>query len=120
MDVLISLLEAVKDATGIQAVPFLTDAYADDLPAITYSFYRTGDTGAVATYRLLVRVHARTYEQAIGLADTVNNALVTVGDSTKSGCVVSGNGGGSLMDGTAQIPQQILYFDISNRSQANE
>lgn len=120
MNVLISLLGAVKDTTGVNPVPFLTDSYESQLPAITYSFYRTQDTGAVSQYRFLVRTHAKTYEQAIELADKVNNALVTVGDNTKFDCVIAGNGGGSLLDTTAKIPQQILYFDVLTRSNAND
>lgn len=113
---LYSLLDAVKDATGINPAPFQTPSYADNLPAITYSFYASSDDGAKAQYRFLVRVHAKDYEQCLELSDAVSKALITTGDETRFGCSIDGNGGGSLVDEETNIPQQIQYFDITTRS----
>lgn len=115
-EILYSLLDAVKDATGINPAPFQTKDYADSLPAITYSFYCSNDNGATARYRFLTRVHAKSYQQCLEIAAKLSDALTTVGDSTRFGCSIKGNGGGSLVDEETNIPQQIQYFDITSRS----
>lgn len=114
--ILYSLLDAVKDATGINPVPFQTSEYGEHLPAITYSFYCSNDNGAVSQYRFLVRVHAKKYEQSLEIMNAISKALVTTGDDTRFGCSIDGNGGGSMLDAENNIPQQIQYFDITTRS----
>ena len=116
MDELKTLLVGIKKATGLDAVPYLVDTANGKMPAITYTFYRTQDDGAVARYRLLTRVHASTYAEALRISDVMADALVSVGDETKDGLVVEANGGGSLIDEDTNTPQQITYFDILSRS----
>lgn len=115
-DILIYLLDVIQGVTGVEPQPFQTEKYGKNLPAITYSFYTMTDSGAVASYRLLVRVHGSTYEQCVSLTDSIRKALVTVGDEYRNGCSITGNGGGSLIDNETGIPQQISYFDITTRS----
>lgn len=108
MDVLITLLGLIKKATGLDATPF----YTGENPAITYSFYRTQGDGAKGRYRLQIRTHAKTLEQAIMLNEQITDELVTLGDGTKGGLRIEANGGGSLLDEATHTPQQITYFDI--------
>lgn len=117
MDTLMSLLGAIEDATSIVPQAFLTDRYGEELPAITYSYYRASDDGAVARWRLQTRVHARTYQECIEIEAKLASALVTLGDSTQFGCSISSNGGGTLVDEEADVPQLLTYFDITKRSQ---
>lgn len=116
LDILTTLLGIAKDATGINPVPFQTESYAENLPALTYSFYCSTDDGAKAQYRLLTRVHAKSYQECLELSGKLSQALVTLGDETNAGLVIAGNGGGSLVDSETGIPQQITYYDITARS----
>lgn len=116
LEILKKLLGIAKDATGIEPVPFQTDTYKDELPALTYSFYCSTDDGAKAQYRFLTRVHAKSYQECLELSGKLSQALVTIGDETKEGLVIEGNGGGSLVDTQTGIPQQITYYDVKARS----
>lgn len=115
MKVLPSLLGIVNDATGIQAVPFQTTDYAENLPAITYSFYSTNNNGQVEHFRFMTRIHAKSYQECVELSQQLSDALVTYGDETIDGLSIKGNGGGSLIDAETGIPQQINYYDITVR-----
>ena len=108
MEILITLLGLIKKATGLDATPF----YTGDNPAITYSFYRTQGDGAKGRYRLQIRTHAKSLEQAITLSEQITDGLVTLGDETRDGLRIEANGGGSLLDVETNTPQQITYFDI--------
>ena len=116
MDILLHLLELVKEATGIDAVPFLSSSTGNKLPAITYEFYRFSNNGAVSQYRFLTRIHSKSLEQSLDLSDKLNKTLVSLGDETSKGLLIKGNGGGSLLDDATNIPQVINYFDIVVRS----
>lgn len=108
--ILESLLGAIQQATGIAPQAYMTDKAGK--PAITYSFYRATDNGAVATYRLQTRVFGKTQEQAIEVEQKITDSLVTLGDSTKFGCSISSNGGGALLDAETNTPQVLTYFDV--------
>ena len=108
--ILSSLLGAIQQATGIAPQAYQTDKVGQ--PAITYSFYRATDNGAVATYRLQTRVFARTQAEALGIEQKITDSLVTLGDSTNHGCSISSNGGGALIDADTNTPQVITYFDV--------
>lgn len=112
--ILESLLGAIKEATGIAPSAYKTAKAGE--PAITYSFYRASDNGAVARYRLQTRVFARTQEEAIDLEERLSDSLVTVGDETKWGCSISSNGGGALLDADTNTPQALTYFDVVAKS----
>lgn len=114
MMILESLLGAIKAATGIAPQAYQTDKVGK--PAITYSFYRASDDGAVARYRLQTRAFARTHKEALELEEKLTDSLVTLGDETKWGCCISSNGGGALIDTESNTPQIITYFDIIQRS----
>ena len=114
MMILESLLGAIKAATGIAPQAYQTDKVGK--PAITYSFYRASDDGAVARYRLQTRAFARTQNEALELEEKLTDSLVTLGDETKWGCCISSNGGGALIDAESNTPQIITYFDIIQRS----
>lgn len=116
LETLKKLLGIVRDATGIEPVPFQTESYKDALPALTYSFYCSTDDGAKAHYRFLTRVHAKNYQECLEISEKLSSALVTLGDETLEGLVIAGNGGGSLVDTETGIPQQINYYDIKARS----
>lgn len=109
-----SLLGAIQQATGIAPQAFQTSTVGS--PAITYSYYRALDSGAVAQWRLQLRVFGRTMEEAIGLEEKATRALVTVGDETLFGCSVKSNGGGSMIDADINTPQLVTYYDITTRS----
>ena len=112
--ILSSLLGAIQQATGIAPQAYQTSTVGQ--PAITYSFYRASDNGAVATYRLQIRVFAKTQEQAFEIEQKITDSLVTLGDSTKYGCSISSNGGGALIDADTNTPQIITYFDVVAKS----
>ena len=112
--ILENLLVVIKDVTNITPQAYQTNIVGK--PAITYSFYRTSDNGAVVQWRLQVRIFARTQLEAIQLEETICNSLVTIGDETKWGCSISSNGGGSLLDVETNTPQILIYFDITARS----
>lgn len=108
--ILSSLLGAIQQATGIAPQAYQTSTVGK--PAITYSFYRATDNGAVVTYRLQTRVFAKTQEQALEIEQQVRDSLVTLGDSTNFGCSITSNGGGALNDADTNTPQVITYFDV--------
>lgn len=112
--ILEGLLGAIKSATGIAPQAYQTDKVGE--PAITYSFYRSSDNGAVARYRLQVRAFGRTQEEALSIEERVTDALVTPGDSTRWGCSISSNGGGALIDADTNTPQALTYFDVVAKS----
>lgn len=111
--VLEALLGAIKDATGVAPKAFQTKSVGK--PAITYSFYRATDNGAVAQWRLQVRVFGRTMREAVELEEKVSDALVTVGDETRFGCSIESNGGGSMIDADTNTAQLLTYFDVTTR-----
>ena len=112
--ILSSLLGAIQQATGLAPSAYQTDRVGQ--PAITYSFYRVSDNGAVAQYRLQVRVFGRTQVEALEIEEKIADSLVTLGDGTKFGCSISSNGGGALMDADTNTPQVLTYFDVTTRS----
>lgn len=109
--VLDSLLGAIEDATGIAPKAFQTDEVGK--PAIVYSYYRATDNGAVAQWRLQVRVFGRTMREAVETEEKVSDALVTLGDDTRFGCSIESNGGGSMIDSDTNTAQMLTYFDIT-------
>lgn len=110
-----TILTAIKEATGINPVAFsITDE--TPIPAISYTFYRDGDNGAAASYRLQTRITAPDYATAIGLEEKLVDCLVCVGDEHRFGCSIEANGGGSLLDLETGNPQIINYFDLVSRS----
>ncbi|MBM6776024.1 hypothetical protein H7U34_01840 [Collinsella tanakaei] len=109
--VLDSLLGAIKDATSIAPQAFQTDSVGK--PAITYSFYRATDNGAVAQWRLQVRVFGRNMREAVEIEEKLSDALVTLGDETRFGCSIESNGGGSMIDSDTNTAQMLTYFDIT-------
>lgn len=112
--ILSSLLGAIQQATGIAPQAFQTDRVGQ--PAITYSFYRATDNGAVAGYRLQCRFFGTTLEQAADMEQKATDALVTLGDETNFGCSISSNGGGALIDADTNTPQILTYYDVVTRS----
>ena len=108
--ILESLLGAIQQATGIAPSAYQTSTVGQ--PAITYSFYRATDNGAVVTYRLQTRVFARTQEKALEIEQEITDSLVTLGDETRFGCSISSNGGGALIDADTNTPQVLTYFDV--------
>lgn len=112
--ILESLLGAIKDATSIAPQAFQTDKVGQ--PAITYSFYRASDNGAVAQYRLQVRVFGRTMKEAIELEQKITDSLVTVGDERRFDCTIESNGGGTMIDAETNTAQLIIYYDVTTRS----
>lgn len=112
--ILESLLRAIKDATSVAPQAFQTEKVGE--PAITYSFYRATDNGAVAQYRLQVRCFGRTMKEAVEMEESISSALVTLGDETKFGCTIESNGGGSMIDSETNTAQILTYFDVTSRS----
>lgn len=112
--VLENLLRVIEEATAIAPRAFQTDKVGE--PSIVYSFYRASDNGAVAQYRLQLRVFGRTMSEAAELEQKASKALITVGDETSFGCSIESNGGGSMIDAETNTPQLITYFDVVSRS----
>lgn len=115
MRTLTTILSTMEKATGLKPSPFFVSA--EDVPAIVYEYYRTNDDAAVAINRLMVRSVGTTLEEALDLEEKVVGALCTMGDETLGDVLsVEVNGGGSMLDSNTGYPQQITYFQITDRS----
>ena len=107
------LLKTVKDATSVSPEAFQTDTVGDR--AITYSFYRASDNGAVSQWRLQLRFFGTSMRDVVELESLATDALVTVGDDRSYECSISSNGGGAMIDTDTNTPQLICYYDVITR-----
>lgn len=115
MEFLKEILQAIKEATGISPVAF-SIADTANLPAISYTIFRDGNTGAVSSFRLQTRITAQDLATAFDIEEKLSDLLVSLGDEYKFGASIQINGGGTLEDPETGYPQIITYFDITIRS----
>lgn len=113
-NVLKTLLGVVTDACGV--APDFAQTSKVGRRAVTYTFYRSLDDGAVASYRLQLRFFAPTLAECAEMEAATTGALATAGDSTLEGLSIQANGGGAMLDTETNTPQLITYYDITARS----
>lgn len=109
------ILGLIEEGTGLRPQPFAIDS-VKNLPALSYRIYRTSDNGSKSQWRLECRITADSLVSLLEKEDQLKDSLVTVADTTKCGCSIAVNGGGTLLDETTGFPQQITYFDLTTRS----
>lgn len=108
------ILTAVEQETSIAPTAF-NSRIENHIPAINYTLYRASDDGAVAQWRLQIRITAETFQEVMDIEGKVRDLLTTVGDEYKYNCVIHINGGGTLEDEMTGYPQQLIYFDVITR-----
>ncbi len=110
-----TIIKVIEDATNLPVKPFNTDKVEE---CVCYSLVPQTDTGAVASYRLELRLITFTIAKAEELKKSILSALVTVGDNPRHGyneCYL--NGGGSLKDEDTKTIHTILYLYIIKKSE---
>ena len=110
------ILDAVETTTGIKPTAFSSKT-VNSFPSITYQAYRESDDGVKELWRFQTRISCDSYAEAIEIDAALAEALCTVGDEEKHGCLyIAINGGGTLEDDTTGVPQIITYYDLLTRS----
>lgn len=110
-----NLLQAIQAETGV--TPSAFSIYSvEELPAISYTIYPQGDTGAVESWRFQTRITADSLVDAMATDQKIRDKIVTIGDATFLDCVIRVNGGGTLEDPESRKPQILTYYDITTRS----
>lgn len=111
------ILELIKQATGIDAVPLHTESVAKDI--ICYKDYILSDDGAKTRHRVELRIITKTYSQADVIRKQLINALVTVSDNKLTEHILTGdvNGGGRLFEYETNTIHTLVYFEFITRSQ---
>lgn len=116
MNVIINLLTAIEERTGIEPVPF-SSSNIHNLPCISFTAYRQGDNAVIESWRFQTRITAETLGEAIALEEEVADELVSLGDLANYGALrIEINGGGTLEDEITGLPQLITYYDITTQS----
>ena len=118
MAIINKLIEAIENATNLQMKPFDTDKVED---CLVYQFYTMSDNGAVAQYKLQIRIITNSLEKAFSIEKTIKNTMISIGDNIKIEGINSIilNGGGTLKDYENDTVQNILYFVITAKSEVN-
>lgn len=86
-----------------------------------YEYTETGDDGAVMTARLQITAICSKQLKALAVLKRVRQLLVTNGDEELTPTImrVIANGGGHLYDSARKKHHQIIYFNITGRSDSN-
>ena len=112
---MIRIINELDNVLSVPLLPFETNKIQD---CVCYKYYCDGDNGAVAQYRLELRIISKTVARATDIRNEILQALVTVADNEKLGyksCEL--NGGGTLQDADTNTIHTLLYFDIVKKSE---
>lgn len=109
------ILNDIQAVTNIKPTAFKTEYRKETgtVKGINYDIYPMSNDGAVAVYRLQIRIIEQSLERAMKAADKITDLLVTLGDEYKYNSAISVEGGGMLEDEVTGLPIQILYFTIT-------
>lgn len=110
------ILELIKEATGIDAIPIHTESVAND--TICYKDYSLSDDGVISRHRVELRIITKEYARADIIRAQLINALVTRGDDNLTQNILRGalNGGGRLFEYETNTIHTLVYFEFIKRS----
>lgn len=111
------IIKELNEALTVPLLPYETNKIQD---CVCYKYHCTGDNGAVAQYRLDLRIITKTIASAEDIRNVILQALITIGDNEKLGyksCEL--NGGGTLKDAETATIHTLLYFDIVTKSEVS-
>lgn len=110
------ILELIKEATGIDAIPIHTESVAND--TICYKDYSLSDDGVISRHRVELRIITKEYARADIIRAQLINALVTRGDDNLTQNILSCalNGGGRLFEYETNTIHTLVYFEFIKRS----
>lgn len=111
------IIKAIESATGLFVKPLKTDKVEE---CVVYAIVPQTDDGAVATYRLELRIITNTVAKGEEVKSAILSTLLTVGDIPKHGyneCYL--NGGGQLYDADTKTVHTLLYLYITKKSEVS-
>lgn len=115
------IVKILKQATNLPVQAFDLTPTTEEINGVVYKLIQTNDNGAVAQWRLEVRLITSNLRESEILKSNILKALVTTGDEQKSENILTCqlNGGGSLKDYNTNTVHNIMYFDLITRSVTN-